>query len=1238
MSDFMRAAATQSMGTKTVIEILSDDSDDSDVDMDSQGGGELETTEIDKKPTNLSSASSNGSGPSSPPTTASAQSPNDRESQRPTSPRYPQSASQTLVADDSSADEDLRHVLQAARKARTRNTSSEQTHVESAPVSAPAVSSAPLLSDIQAALGGHIKSTYTFFRSKQTQTSRPQVKAALRDSTPGDTHTAGKRKTLHDPFAEYVLNIPAEDARPRKRRRHDKARDPARRSANSQTPRGNAPHHQVPSQGSSNMVSHDPKDQSVGAPGFEQAAVADVTSRRCQSLVSNLTIRSRAKSVDPMGMSPKKHRSKVKQRFASGDKDTPTVLPAPDHRQTSRTADEAGLPERVVINIDEDVDSVQLPGTDQITDASATQPAGPTTRRNTNEVTAPGLPSTTRHQRSSETQHLSRNESTGVSPAPSDDLRGYIGGHPKKRPVYAQKVASRWDRMLKNDKSRQGAPNHSGKRTAVDKHRSQQSMLPSNPGTEARLLRAQEVSHWRQASVSSTRKAVGTSKPTASGFQSQRVAISEPHLLFRPNKNAYHPLPTENEDDDEEEDAAAPERYSSTLSGPQTRRIFRPQIRLLPRSNRSFATQSPHNDDDEASTGLQKVPAATNSPNTPRQAQHLALPVPQGISTSSRPRGPRQQRPNLTPEDLKRAEADMMALGKGYEEKPRTMVVDKLPLGFGESEPLQVRRAKESLAKGRAEIYRNPTLAEEQKLEKRISKRRAAIRREVQKRFGQQSQDIQDDEFEKRFAPYLKKQKLEVLQAEESAYVPSAVFDAAFLENGCNDDEAHDGQGVDLNRRRIPAYEALATLGSNVSIDKFTVLLSKPHGGDQAPNFVATKAFGQLEPANHYALMILYDLTPPNAYLQKSQKKKQVFTDVMSGYKDGFFWGQGTLSSGENQGKRRTILVHKEEQMVGDLTPGALRNKFVDEELLKKYARVVYDAVMIKTVPKCFDEAEEEDKKKLALRKQQQKREQEINKLAEGPAEQEGEVPTGLEGKELRQGLAKLKKPGSSHANENEEVADDQEHPSDTASQASGDINSSKRTLRATSPPGDSYERTPRNPYADVGHNFIFLGTFTTLREANKTVLSAAQAEWRPRNLDCGAIQFWNKKIVPYLADEDEDVDEEALHLVFPKFDKDGPFGGHRPWGFTHSQVVVIKRDLQGPLDLAIDYVQESHEVYKATSFDRVIKKVEQKEAQAAAGVEAAGSEEHDPEVVELLDEESPDRESSDEEDVSEEE
>ncbi|KAJ4391901.1 hypothetical protein N0V93_005521 [Gnomoniopsis smithogilvyi] len=1265
MSGF-QATATQVSGQKTVPEIPLDDSDTSDDDMRSTGGRELDATDLKNNQPASSSTSLSGSGLSSPPTSATAASPDIVASQYSSSRRCDSSKSQTAVGDCASGEKDLKQIIKEARKAKAQNALDEQV----TPVSAPELPPPDLSVRFQEFFGNQVKSTSSFFGpSQSSQITKHQAKPPANDITPDGTNAASKRKAPPDPFAVHLLNIePFKnlDNRARKKRGFDKTRQRFR--TESRTP-DIGPRKQVSGHASTNLTSQNPTGQSPRAADHSQ------TSRR-QSMASNVPIRSRAASLDTLDTNTGRHKENCSQLVTPQNTGSYNSLHYLGIRQPVRKGDEASTSRQVVINIDDDDDDApQLSGTCPIAAISATRPTRAAIRRDVKKISIDqnqsgfGVSSrSTYRQRGLTPQRPFRDASPGAFRAQSGDLRGYIGGRSKTLPSYTRKEATSLAQTVKKAKSRQVECSGIRKRTAPDKHRLRQSRPCSSAIAEARLLRAQEAADWKKASFSRPQTALQNGSAKAGAIHSQRGTRTMPESIFKPNKNAYHqatlecdeeydeeenggqrvartqpqsmfkpnlnayhqpPVGDEEELDYEDDGCVVP---SAPASGSHAHRSskLRPQSSL--QSSKSTAPQPTRNDDWDLARTRRTTPAVKTS-KASCQPQKGVRQTPQNMAIRSPPQNPPTQIPRGPEMDWDQIRSDMMASSKQHEDSRRTMIVNSVPAGFGIPDSREVSHARDRLAKGRAKTNSFPN-SQTSDLEQRMRRRRVEISRDVRKAYPDEPQEFQDEEIQRRFDQYSEKKKIEALQSRGDARVPTARFDAAFLENGHNDDETHNNRDLGPGAKGVPASEALKIFGSSASVCIYVVLVTKPYSEGKVSKFERTKAFGKLKLARDYARSIFDDST----------NSKEVFSDVLSEIKDGYFEGQGKLSGGKHKGKWIDVMIEKEAQMLGDLSPDALRNSNVSVEDLDRFAPEVYDVFIHTIIHKSRRVTEDEQPKELMLRERQAEREDKSKKQVEANAEGGEEGPTGLEGDELRNALANLGSLGTSHPDANEGHTHDEEPAPDTASQAS-DL--SEGTMRSHSPAGDSYDRNPRNPACDIVSNIQRIGRFSDLGMANMAAIKTAKGVWKPRSADMNANIFWTCTLKPYLEDLEISPGDNEICLKFSKH-AEGRVFDHVPWGFLDSQIWVDKTTLQGPLDLPMDYVQNltDCDLYKA-------RKVKKSKPQSTAEIESLGEEEdaedfqrHDESSpdrqptegqVELLDEEVPNREPSDEEDISEE-
>lgn len=1257
MSNLAHDSAIRATTQKAVIEISSDDSDDPDIDMDLESDGESGTTDTDKKVPNSPGASSTKSRLISTPTTATTGSPSCTASQCSQST----SVTHSIVQDSDSADEDLSQILNAARRARAQKAPEEQ----SAPAPAPVLPLPNLSVEIRAAFGDQIRNTSNFFVIDQpSQSMVPQPEAISGEKTENGVETASKRKAPYDPFAEHILNIEnAGNVEPKKKRRHDKKRDRPR--TNSQTPHNNT-QRQVPGQ------RHAP-------PHLEQTPAADARRSRPQSLPLNLPIRPRSASVDSPATEHGRCKDNLDQLAKHRNYNLNTTFPNFGH-QPNRQANEPSSRQQIIINLDEDeeVDPVRFPSTY----TSSTQPVEAAKRHCVKDInvardrSGSGVLSSRNRRRSPATQNKFRNVRAETSQVQSDDLQGRIGGRPERCPAYAQRETSHLDQAIKKAKSRQLDYGRITKRKTLQKPPFQQLRMSANPAAEARLMRAQGASTWRAAPAPPSGKSSQKSRDQSSGSRPELSVRNEPMSLFRPNKNSYafHQLRIGDHEDGDRDNGLdqirvrpshSPERsanYQSVLGVDVAEDEDEDGAANLPQSRGEGSACWPNR-----STGF--PPRLSSRSNRSTAYQPLRIGNDRIVEHQRRnadadaSKASRQIQPPV--EDWDQTAKYMAALRKQYEEKPRAIVVDALPTTFGLSSSAELRQHNRILGRERARIQDDYSNAERKRQETALSRRKArkaAITRDVRKKLGHLPENMQNGEIEKRFNTYIEKHHPGLSQPPADTAVRGARFDEEFLEDGHGDDYVHNDLDNDLNRKMIPASEALHRFEPNTPLSIFTVFVSGPHDPDKEPQFKIDRSFDTLSKANKHARSIL----------DRHAEKDYDFKTVA-----GFATGRWELSTAKHKGKWRSIKTQEEETCVGDLLSDTLRDKFVDEELVDKYSRHAYDVFFLTLVPQDFWEGEAKKKNNSGLYKRQEPRDhkQELNgkgtlrNRASNRSEEKGKTPMGFEGEELRQALVKGPA-GPCQTDEGQEPIEDEveELISDNASQAGNDSDSSARTVCAPTRPGTSYDQNRGNAYSNLCPNVEVLASFTTLREANKAAVDAAESLWRPRGAWINSLFMYNEEVVPYIEAKREFVDSEEMKLVLPGL-ASATGRDLQSWGFTISTIWVQKRVLTGPLNLAVDFTLTardreqatcaSNEVDKAAEImDHATVEVErhgeasthaEAEATAAAAAAAEGEGEgevenegdsmwQDREVVEPSDAEMSDRQPPDESDVSEEE
>lgn len=1283
MSNLALDSAIRATAQKTIIEIHSDDSDDSDIDMNSESDRESDATNTYKKVPDSSDASSSKSRLISPITTATTGSSSLAASQH----SQPSSVSHSIVEDSPSEAEDLTQILKAVRRARAQEASEEQLVPEP-------VSPLPDLStEIRAAFGDHFKGTSNFFIIEQPSRSiAHQPETSSENRTRSAVDGVSKRKALYDPFAEDLLNIEdtAKFGPKKKRRRDGKKRDCL--PTNSQAACSNT-RQQGSGHDSTRTAFQDTQGQSHGHSCFEQTPAADARSSRALSLGVELPIRPRSASVDPAGMKHGRCKGNLNRLVRSRRTDLSTF----DRQQPSRPAHEPPPSSRkVIIDLDEDDghDPVRLPDIHRVGAESNTQPIQVSKRQRVKNIevtqnrTGSGIQSFhDGRRRSPATRNQFRDVSAGISQAQPDDLQGRIGGLPERRPAYARKETSHLDKVIKQARRRQLDSGRVTKSKTLHEPPSQQPRASTNRADEARLLKAQETSTWRAAPVQSAGKGSQISRDLPSGFHSELTAKSGSAPLFRPNKNAYafqQSMFGDDEDDDSDQGLdqvrvqpshnlernvdhqpflgvdgvedegevgdADPPQSSGERSAYLPNRISRLPIRPSSQSNGNSIHQ-PVRSGNSRIAEHQRRHAGTKASKASHQTQ---LPV----------------------EDWDQTAKQMAALIKQYEDKPRALVVNALPSSFGVSDPAEIRQHNKILDRERAKIRNNCSNAEKQR-GKAISRRKAAIRRDVREKFKHMPERIQNEEFERRFNAYLEKHHPDRSQPPDNTVHRDVQFDENFLENEHSDHEVDNHPDDDLNRRMIPAAEALRRFEPRTRMTIFTVFVSEPHDeGESDPKFKINKSFDKLTEASKHARSIL------------DKSVALLGTDYESKTIDGFTTGRWRLPTGIHKGKWKSVKTQEEETCVVELPPDALRDKFVDEELIDKYARDAYDVFFSRTAPQDHWEAEAQGENNAALCKRQggnsrgreRKRKGILGEQAANSADDSEETPASFEGDELRRALA-AGPTGTCQttALQEESIADGEDPASDDTSQSSDDSESSEGTVCAPPRAGLSYNQIRGNAYSGLITKTEALGTFTTMREANKTALNAARLLWKPRTPDMNANIMYTDEVLPYIErQEEKNVHSEGLRLVLPGL-ASATGRDLRSWGFTCSEIHVQKRDLQGPVNLAIDFVltardrkqaacasekadkaaddmgqavvegEEHGEMIAQAAVEgeedrmgQIVTEIEQHgEMNAAPVAESADGEDRTGqghEVVEGFDQEMPDREPSDESDVSEEE
>ncbi|CAN8096624.1 unnamed protein product [Discula destructiva] len=724
------------------------------------------------------------------------------------------------------------------------------------------------------------------------------------------------------------------------------------------------------------------------------------------------------------------------------------------------------------------------------------------------------------------------------------------------------------------------------------------------PRDEAQLVKAKKAPGWE--------KVPDSSRPSApASIQSSCRTIPEPGS--RPPQPTPAPATAQSQ-------TAHPNREAKPQQSLDRPNATQPQRmpRRPPKSADDLPTRDTvDKDGDSLFDSPQPVSAISGGPQPPYPSQsNPEQPVRnsiQAVNQQPRPRvAPRVS--ILTREQRDEAARQMEAIKRLQEEPRRAIIHNATELGsIHRPEHAEVRRAREQLTRQRALLNKeNRDLDEEADEVGKIAKRKTALKREVERKHPDKSQEWRATELERRVNYYIENKKAK--KAKQQKLYNSNLPGVNFLENGHEMIESADGQqrvqAAGPSPRRIPAHEAT---GSR-PVYMYRARLSEPHdeGDERIAVFNSTKVFTQLSAANQYAKLLLDDLTPPNA--PRKSKQQQAYECLTIAYnKSGLLSGTKKLLGGEASGKVVSVFVEKYRALVGDLEADGLRNQYVDKESANMYAPIRYQVSLIKTYPKVFKEAIKHEEK---TRKRNERQPKQIGKSentqaenalceAQRPAEQlapeaeEQEEARALTGEEVRRALAKG--PPATHLGD-EDGTDD-----GVASSDSDDGNQSDGTTRSSSPAGDSYDRNPRNPYAIPEVDYRAVKSFTDRELAANFALEVAKAEWKPRVAHMDAHEHWKEVIIPYLTAQQAAIDpeDEELILEFPAFAFRRGKLNNRIWGFVDSKVTVQKMALEGPMDLDIPYVQDVNDVHQPAIVQRAADIQAQESSQAAKLVAA---------------------------------
>lgn len=546
------------------------------------------------------------------------------------------------------------------------------------------------------------------------------------------------------------------------------------------------------------------------------------------------------------------------------------------------------------------------------------------------------------------------------------------------------------------------------------------------------------------------------------------------------------------------------------------------------------------------------------------------------------------------------AAADMQALFAQYEKKRTTTLVDSLPANMIMTQPDSQSRARAARNIGIREKD------EVQRQEKLFRKQLGRIRHKVRKDYPDETDEVRDSIIEERFNTYKDKKIRRDLN--ERGQFKAGLLTVDFLESN-RGRGAFDGEEVDLDARRVPASQALEPIQTIVH---YPVYMTEPlEEGQNYENFMKrTNSFGKLESANFYAKRLLEGPSSPTSKRSRDISRRVVSQSIV--YPNGLLFGSVRLGDGRGI----FVIVRKEEMLFGNLDPDALRNKWIDEDVLDSY-RKRYDVWSVKLVPKAWIDKEADDEEARAARdraderaKERQKRREERRRSKKqqdvgdkgAKSVTADDDPQGLEGAKLRAALNALSNPTSNprldannepdeeSADERSENSDDDGTDDEAHSQASDETvccDDNGPSSRPGPPYGSPYARYP-NFYADYAVRNECVASYTDLHLANEQALDLARQAWRPRTALMDAVLHYENAVLPAVraaAAGLGDDDEQGLALQFPEFPghKD-----HRPWGFVWAQITVQETELQGPRELGVDFVIDmTSSAYRPTVAER---------------------------------------------------
>lgn len=579
-------------------------------------------------------------------------------------------------------------------------------------------------------------------------------------------------------------------------------------------------------------------------------------------------------------------------------------------------------------------------------------------------------------------------------------------------------------------------------------------------------------------------------------------------------------------------------------------------------------------------------------------------------STIKLPTNPARSEPNRSyatrNETFEDAAASFNLLQSQHEKKRTTIMLDSVPADLG-----MPSRASRKQAVRRANVFgRKPRNAAKSAETKRMRYRERAIedkRRKLEEEHASEPDEVYRErlineklnEYCQKFAENDRKRKD---QARNYLTVD-------FLEDGAGTEDVDDhnshhhpgGRGAPATRPRgaIPAAQAMESTETTVV---YAVYISEPfeEGDDYEKHMQrVAEAFLKKEEANAFAQELLTGAAPSSRQPPQDATGVWYKTDAR-----GLLFGRKWLYDG----KVICCMVEKEKQIFGMLD---MRDKWVREEVKDLY-RPRFDVFITNVIPKVFLDKEEEDKNK---RKEQKAKDAATKAEAEtetakpteegGVQEEESETeggpciwkPDDGKGEDSRNGdsnnlFSPTPTPAPDAAQEADHKADHKaDHEADhevdheanhEASSQSGRLDSddgdadndnasvaSDRTLQPSQPGG----ALGKLSWSDVEYCSIHAGSYTDLRLANEEAFRVARLFWKPRNARMSAWLHYEYVVIPSIEEGKlMDLDLGRADIVFQVPEIDG-LVEHRPWLFIHSRIYVVEAKLEGPRDIACDFV-----------------------------------------------------------------